>query len=305
MKLTIATAQFPSSADIDSNLRFVLAQMSQAADAGSDVIHFAECALSGYAGIEFEGFEGYDWAKLRSATEEVMKHAGQLGLWVVLGSSHPLTPPHKPHNSNYIINSEGQIADRYDKMFCAGDEACTIEDLAHYTPGDHFCLFDIKGVRCATIICHEYRYPELYREFKKRGAQVVFHSYHAGGMTPERHQMMENQVGEENFAHNSGTTLPEITMPATMISYAANNYLWISAANTSAPESCWGSFCVRPDGVIVGKLPKSKPGILFTEIDFSKEYYDSTRPWRGRAMNGQFHSGTLVSDLRSDERKKL
>ena len=29
----------------------------------------------------------------------------------------------------------------------------------------------------------DFRYQELYREYKKRGVQLVFHSYHNGGMT--------------------------------------------------------------------------------------------------------------------------
>ena len=33
----------------------------QAAASGADLVHFSECALSGYAGVEFASFEGFDW----------------------------------------------------------------------------------------------------------------------------------------------------------------------------------------------------------------------------------------------------
>jgi predicted amidohydrolase len=88
-----------------------------------------------------------------------------LGLRVVLVSAHPLTGRRKPHNSLYIIDDRGQIVDRYDKMFCSGDPSEKTGDLAHYTPGDHFSDFSIKGVRCGPLICHDYRYPGLYREY--------------------------------------------------------------------------------------------------------------------------------------------
>jgi predicted amidohydrolase len=41
---------------------------------------------------------------------------------VVLGSAHPLTPPHRPHNSLYVISDKGQLVDRYDKRFCSNTE---------------------------------------------------------------------------------------------------------------------------------------------------------------------------------------
>ena len=90
-----------------------------------------------------------------------------------------------------------------------------------------------------------------------------------------------------------------------MISYAANNYQWISCSNTSASESCWASFVVRPDGVIVGKLDKNKPGILVTKIDLEQAFYDSTRAWRNRAIEGIFYSGKPVEDPRAENRKEL
>ena len=90
-----------------------------------------------------------------------------------------------------------------------------------------------------------------------------------------------------------------------MVSYAANNYIWISCSNTSAKESCWASFVVRPDGVIIGKLDKNKDDILVTEIDIEKDYYDSTKYWRKRAMDGKFCSGNKIVDKRSNNRTTI
>lgn len=305
MKITIATSQFSVSSDIDLNMRNILTQMKEAKDLGCDVIHFPEGSLSGYAGVDFFSFQDFDWDKLKECTVEIIRRAGEWGIWVVLGSAHPLSGSHKPHNSIYIINDQGQIEDRYDKQFCAGDVFETTGDLAHYSPGDHFSTFTIKGVKCGTLICHEYRYPELYRELKKKKVDFVFHSYHAGNMDTQRKREMEAQVGEEFHPLNPGKTLPEITMPSTMISYAGNNYLWISCSNTSAKESCWASFVVRPDGVIVGRLEKNQDGILITRINTEDGFYDSTRTWRDRAMKGKYFSGEKITDPRSEDRKSL
>lgn len=304
-KITIATSQFPVSSNMEENLQFILSQMQEAKASGCDLIHFPEGSLSGYAGVDFESFENFEWEKLKTCMEQIIQSAKDLNIWVILGSSHPLSGINKPHNSLYIISNGGQIVDRYDKLFCAGEPDGSSGDLLHYSPGDHFSTFEINGIRCGTQICHDYRYPELYRELKKKDVQLVFHSFHAGKMDSERQQMMENQVGAKFHALNPGKTYPEITMPASMIAYASSNYVWISCSNTSAKESCWGSFAVRPDGVIVGQLEKNKSGILVTEIDLEDQYYDSTVDWRQRAMDGIYHSGELVDDPRSTNRNQL
>jgi len=134
----------------------------------------------------------------------VLDLARELRIWVLLGSSHRLTAPHKPHNSLYIIDDRGRIVDRYDKMFCAGDRSEETGDLAHYSPGIHFSVFTIKGIRCGALICHDYRYPELYHEYRRRGVQLMFHSYHAGNIPPERFQAMQDDVGDGNQRLNRG-----------------------------------------------------------------------------------------------------
>jgi predicted amidohydrolase len=269
------------------------------------VAHFPECALSGYAGPDLDSYAGYDWDALRAACERVLALARELRLWVVVGSAHRLSGRHKPHNSLYVVDDRGKLVERYDKRFCAGDSRSKTGDLAHYTPGDHFTVFDVRGVRCSTQVCHDYRYPELYREAKRAGVELVFHSFHAGGLESATYARMQKQVGRSFQRINPGSTLPEITMPAAMITAAADNHLWISCANSSRRNSCWGAFSVRPDGVIHGRLRRHAAGILLTAVDPRARHYDSTAAWRARAMAGQLHSGRLAKDPRSVDRRRL
>ena len=303
MKLRVATAQFAVSSDIDANLAAVERLLRQARAVGADVVHFPEAALSGYAGVDFAGFDGLDWPRLQAAARRVMALAGELRLWTVVGSAHRLSGDHKPHNCAYVIDASGALVDRYDKRFCAGDAAGLTGDLAHYSSGDHFAVFDIKGVRCGVLICHDYRYPELYRAYHRRGARLMFHGFHAGGLSEERFAAMEAGVGAHHLT--GGTTLPAITMPAGMIAAASNNNMWISCPNSSAPRSCWPSFFVRPDGVITGALAPETEGLLISEIDLAADIYDSTVAWRDRAIDGELHSGVLVEDRRSRDRAGL
>jgi predicted amidohydrolase len=133
----------------------------------------------------------------------------------------------------------------------------------------------------------------------------VFHSYHAANIKRKRFLAMQGQVGAQFHRFNRGTTLPAITMPASMQAAAASNHVWISCSNSSARESCWGSFFVRPDGVIIGQLRRNVTGILLSEVDDQDKFYDSTIAWRDRAISGVYHSGRLVRDRKSTNRTRL
>ena len=303
----VATCQFPVSARIEANLGYVTRQVRAAKRRGADVAHFPEGALSGYAGTDFETFADFDWDALRRATAEVLRCAREAGIWVVLGSAHRLGDGHLPHNSLYVIDDAGQIVDRYDKRFCGGTPDGRAGDLAHYSPGDHASVWLLNGIRCGALICYDYRFPELYRDYQRQGADLVFHSFHAGGIPAARVTEIGEAIGPEFARVNKAAThtYPGITMPAAMTAAAASNHVWISCPNSSAPQSLWPAFVVRADGIAVGRLRRNVAGVLVTTVDTEQDLYDSTAAWRGRAMAGVLHSGILVSDPRSADRTAL
>jgi len=272
-RLKVATCQFAVSRSIRRNAGWIERFMAQAQKAGAEVVHFSECALSGYPGVDMESLAGFDWELLRSETRKVMQRAAQLKLWVVLGSIHELTSPHKPHNSLYLINSAGAIVDRYDKRFC------TPGDLQHFTVGDRFVTFKIKGVKCAVLICYDLRFPELYRELQKLKVECLFQSFHN--------------------ARAAGRTVHTDIMRQSMQCRAATNYFWVSMTNSSAYYNMWPSCFIRPDGKIVGQLKFHRPGLMCNTVDVGQSYYDPSAPFRARAMKGVLRSGAKVSDPRS------
>ncbi|MEX0727731.1 MAG: carbon-nitrogen hydrolase family protein [Planctomycetaceae bacterium] len=285
--LRVATCQFSTEPEIDKNRKSILKLMREAADQKAHVSHFPETGLSGYAGVDIPSTKAIDWDELVAATEEIQAEAKKLKLWTLLGSTHRLTEPNKPHNSIYVIDDKGKIVDRYDKRFCTG--VCAPKktfDMQHYTPGDRFVTFKIRGVKCGVLICYDYRFPELYREYKKLGVDVIFQSFHNARKSVVR-----------DGSYNIWRTI----VPATMACRAAENHFWISATNSAARPSMWGSFAVRPDGHILGQLPLHRIAVLINEMNVGGKYFDAAGPWRDRAMNGELHSGDLVNDPRSTD----
>ncbi len=275
-ELRIGTCQFPVSADVAENGEWIRKQMREAKAQGADIVHFPETALSGYGGPDHASLEKFPWAQQRQELEKILAAARELKVWVVLGATHQLSGGNKPHNSLYVIDPSGTIVDRYDKRFC------TTGDLKFYSPGDHFVTFEVNGIRCGLLICYDFRFPELYREYAKLDVKVMFHSFY-------------NARQDERSIH------PKI-MPPTAQAYAGVNHMFISLNNSSAPRS-WESRFITPDGLVVRALELDQPGVMVNVVDTAKRYYDASGPFRAGAIEGKLNSGDVVSDPRSRDRK--
>ena len=285
-KLVLATCQFPVDEDPRRNLGFATRQIAAARARGADLVHFSEACISGYLGVEVSSHDAAGWERITAAMEEVMAAARRHRVWVVVGCNHRLSGKHKPHNSLYVIDARGRIVSRYDKVFCTGSASGKDGDLANYSPGEALITFRVRGLTCGLLICHDFRYPELFREYKRKGVDLMLVSFHNAGGRKETCDKYK------------------ITVPATLQAAAASNYYAVSA-NNGTRRYAWPSFVVNAEGVIVNKAPQHRPTVLITAIDTAEKLYDASADWRDRCMQGVLHSGRLVRDARSRERTAL
>jgi len=274
-RLHVATCQFPVSGDIRANADWIRRQIIEAAEQQADVVHFSECALSGYPGVDMKDLSGLDWEVLRRETASILDLARRHGVWVILGSIHRLTEPHKPHNSLYVINPQGRIIERYDKRFC------TPRDLRFFSPGDHFSTFEINGVTCGLSICYDVRFPELFREYARRGVRLMFQSFHNARMKPD--------------------AIHPIIMPCSAQVRSASNNFFTSMNNSCVPYT-WASLFITPDGLIRARLKQHEPGVMVNLVDIHERYYDASAADRPAVLRGKLHSGRTVNDPRSEDR---
>ena len=277
MILKIATCQFAVGRSVKRNSREICELLGRAKKARTDIVHFSECALSGYVGTDFPNFEGYDWQLLKEETEKIMSLAAKLRLWIVLGSTHRLTEPNKPYNCLYLIGPDGKIIDRYDKRFC------TPGDLRRLTPGDRFVNFTINGVKCSLLICFDLRFPELYRVLYKQGVNCIFQSFYN--------------------ARQKGPSVHTHIMRQTMQCRAATNHFWLSMSNSSGYYSPYPSCFIQPDGKIARQLRTNRPGLMVNTVDLNRKFYDPMAGFRDMAINGKLNNARqAVNDPRSNKR---
>ncbi len=253
-------------------------QMNEANALGATLAHFPECALSGYPGVDMLSMDDFQWTMLHSYTDSITTLAKKLDMWVLLGSIHELSDTLKPLNSLYVINPSGQIIDRYDKRFC------TTGDLKYFSAGNHFVVFDMKGVTCGLLICFDVRFPELYREYKKLDVDFIFQSFY-------------------NARQKPGGIHPKI-MPVTAQTRAATNHFYMSLTNSSSPSS-WPCHFITPDGLVGGSMEADKAGILLSDVFLSDNFYDASRRYRENAMEGKLSSGDSPEHPRYSDRKSL
>jgi len=267
-KLKVATAQFAVNSDVDKNFSVIRKQIKKAAEQRADIVHFSECCLSGYGGFDFEEFKPEKEKQINESISKIQKLAKQYKIWVIFGTHFFVGEIEKPFNSLFVINNNGEIEHRYDKRLLAEI------DFDWYSAGTEPGIFYLNGIKCGLLICHEWRYPELYRQYYKLGVELLFQSWYDGNYTEEEYQSEGKNLGE--------------VIPGFVRGNAANNKLWISASNTSKKQSSFPAFIAQPDGRVLGKLKRNIAGILISEIDFDKEYIDLSSHIRDELINMEY-----------------
>ena len=274
--IKIAVAQSQISPDVRENGREIQRLMRQARSEGAAIVHFPESAMSGCSKAQIKSWDRFDWDALADELQAVADLARELGLWVVVGSCHRLTPPHRPHNSLYVISDRGEVATRYDKRFCSHTE---ITDW--YTPGRECCVFEVDGWRFGCVLCIEIQFPELFQEYAELDVDCVLFSAYADD--------------------------PMFGIQAQ--GYAASHSYWVSV---SVPTQMSHGLCSRliaPTGEIQAVATPSVSGIVVDLLDEHCPRWEialhRAKPWRAKARDGAIYRERYVQDPRSDEKSRF
>jgi predicted amidohydrolase len=291
--LRLATAQVTlredprDRAQLRQSGREVRELMRQASREGARIIHFPEGAtcsphkrtmsVTGPAEVGPADWDRADWQALRKEVTATARLARELRLWTVLGSVHPLTPPHRPHNSLYVISDRGELVTRYDERLLSNTKLSFM-----YTPGSAPVTFAVDGVRFGCALGIEVHFPEVFTEYERLEADVVLFSSTGSGNDPGA----AAAFATEAQAH------------------AAANSLWVSFALPAQQDAPAG--IIAPDGRWAVRCPGyGYPALAIADLDNAPESRDiavtKARPWRRLARAG-IYEAHRVTDDRSDDR---
>ncbi|MDO6523425.1 carbon-nitrogen hydrolase family protein [Shimia thalassica] len=172
-----ALLQMTSSDDPEANLAVMLGQMREAAANGAEFILTPEvcnCVSSS---------RSHQNAVLRLEHEDATLAALQdgardLGVWLLIGSLALKTqdPDGRFANRSFMINPDGDIVARYDKIHMFDVQVTpeeTYRESDGYRPGDKAVLAETPFGMVGMTICYDVRFPYLHRQLAKAGATIL------------------------------------------------------------------------------------------------------------------------------------
>ena len=110
------------------------------------------------------------------ALEQLTGLAGELGLWLHVGSLAIRLSDEKVANRSYLIAPDGVIRARYDKIHMfdvdlPGGES--YRESKNYQPGKRAVFADLPWGRLGFTTCYDLRFPALYRALAQAGADFI------------------------------------------------------------------------------------------------------------------------------------
>src|SRR5678815_5508385 len=132
--LQVAAAQLKFRGTIPENVERVCRFIADVARAGSDVVLFPECALTGYN----VAFDGLSRAEIESGLKTVAEAARAQRCHVLVGS--PTWSRGRRFNSLLVFDRKGRETFRYHKIHL------TTRDAKFFTSGNSVAFFRIEGV---------------------------------------------------------------------------------------------------------------------------------------------------------------
>ncbi|OBJ15346.1 carbon-nitrogen hydrolase family protein [Mycobacterium colombiense] len=166
--MRIALAQILSGTDPAANLRLVDEYSRRAADAGATLVVFPEATMCRFGvplGPVAEPVDG-PWA------DGVRRVAADSNITVVAGM---FTPSGDGRVKNTLLAADPRDSPEshahYDKIHLY--DAFGFTESRTVAPGHDPVVITVDGVRVGLTVCYDIRFPALYTELARRGAQVI------------------------------------------------------------------------------------------------------------------------------------
>ena len=249
----IAILQAQSGIDPAVNAKRLVEAVEQAAAGGAAMLFTPE--MSGMLDRERERA----MASARTEDEDevlaaVRQAAAKAGIWVHLGSLAVRGSGGKLSNRGFVIDAEGAIRARYDKIHLFDVDLPTGEswrESAMYAAGSQAVV--VAGTPVGTLgltICYDLRFPLLFERLSEAGADVI--------------------AVPAAFTVPTGQAHWSVLLRARAIEAAA---FVVAAAQAGLHEdgrTTYGhSLVVDPWGAVVAELGDA-PGLAFAEIDLDR-----------------------------------
>ena len=171
----IACLQMQTGNDLQANLAAVRVMSREAAAGGARLILTPEYVLlmDGSGRVMRERALAADGAP---ALTELQGLARELRVWLLAGSLTLRTDDGRIANRSVLISATGDIVATYDKIHMFDvvlPDGRAIRESSAYRPGDQAVIADTPWGRLGLTVCYDLRFPGLYRDLARAGAQFI------------------------------------------------------------------------------------------------------------------------------------
>ena len=167
--LRVATAQFEHhSNDKAYNLAVIDSLSAKAAADGAEVIAFHECSITGYTFARHLSKEQMlELAEPIPGGESIrqLQETAARDKIIVLAGLFEKDEHDNLYKAYVCVDGNGLVA-RFRKLHPFINP--------HLSPGDAYCIFDIKGWKCGILICYDNNIIENVRATRLLGADIIF-----------------------------------------------------------------------------------------------------------------------------------
>jgi predicted amidohydrolase len=249
--MRIALAQIRSGSDPAANLQLVAEHARGAADAGAQLVVFPEATMCRFGVPLLPIAEPVDgpWA------DGVRRIATDAGITVIAGM---FTPSCDGRVTNTLIAAGPGTPNRpdahYDKIHLY--DAFGFTESRTVAPGREPVVITVDGVGVGLSVCYDVRFPALYTELARRGAQViaVCASWGSGPGKLDQWTLLARARALDSMSY---------------VAAAGQAYPGEALSSSGAPTGVGGSLVVSPFGEVVASAG-SQPQLLVTDIDIDR-----------------------------------
>ena len=244
----VAAIQMTAGLDVGLNLNTACKLVQEAAETGAELVLLPEMFLC------MDGKQYPMLAAEQDWLEALKSWCRSLNIWLVAGAV-PMPSPNpeetRVRSACLVIDHQGDVVGRYDKIHLfdvdVSDAQGAYRESRRFEPGSGVVVIDSPVGKLGLSICYDVRFPELFRQLREQGAEVI--------LVPAA------------FTHRTGAAHWEVLLRARAI----ESQCFVLACNQCGwhdeHRQTWGhSMLIDGWGKVLGQLQEGE-GVLVADVD--------------------------------------